>query len=166
MQGVKIVARFFKSPKMSAFLYNCALSRCEDVGGFPGFRQIKIRAFPQSSKKGDGRAAAEDARSPFFKTPKKKEEKKRKKRLRLSPSAKWRKKVADRKAAERYPRRFRSLRSPTLYRNKPHIPYFDRYRSCSDLSYKIKYFFQEGKKNPVFSPLSVIFTCIFITYIV
>ena len=120
---------------MSAFLYKCALSRCEDAVGFPGFRQIEIRAFPQSPAKtrvcGGGRRAisvfqnadGKEKKSPFF----------------SPPSAKWRKKIADRKAAGTHPavfvlfvlRRFiainRTFRIPTdsvrivIYRIKSNI---------------------------------------------
>ena len=129
---------------------------------FPGFRQIKTRAFPQSPAKtmGERRWRTRDLR--FSKRRRKKE----KKTPSSLPFGKMAKKGRRPKSGGTAPRRFRSLRPPTLYRNKPNVLYQDSFRFLVDLSYKIKYFFQEGKKNPVFSPLSVIFTCIFITYIV
>ena len=162
MRGVKIVARFFKSPENECFslqLCSFAVRRCRRIPPFSTDRNPCVPAKPRKDE-GVRRRTTRDLR--FSKCRRKRE----KKRLLLSPFGKMAKKGRRPKSGGNVPRRFRSLRSPTLYRNKPYIPYYDRYRSYGDLPYKIKSFFKKVKKYSVFSPFSVIFTCIFITYIV
>ena len=162
IRGVEIAVRFSKSPQNECYslqFLSFAMRRCRRISRFSTDKNPCVPA--KSPKRRWASGGGRRAISVFQNA-----EEKKKKTPSSLPVGKMAKKVADRKAAERHPRRFRSLRPPTLYRNKPNVPYQDNFRFLVDLSYKIKYFFKKAKKIPFFSPLSAFFTCIFITYIV